>query len=510
MYGFPAYASAAYGGLVFRTLSANPVQIFSGGTEITEVVDWRSIDLNLVLTKEVSTLAFDILITPASTPFIPVIGAIINLYEIQDDGLTAHVFGGTVTERELVVDGGIQARYTITVTDWGYALDAKMIAKTYTNEDPADIVRDIIANYASGFTVGNVHTAGYTIPSIKFNYQPPSKCIQKIATLIGWDWFIDADKDLHFFRGDVDNGAGAGAVAPFNLDDTSGNLEWPTIDLDENTQNMKNSVFVIGSTYKKTYDAGSAIDVYPSHAGQTTYPLVYPYDKSTLTVTLDGTTQTVGVYGQDDPGSFNVLYSNASGGPAFVLFTTDPGDGHTIKIFGDAEVPILGYANDADSIATFGEFQDTIVDRQITTVAEAQQRALAEVIQFGAPIDDLKFSTLKKGLMIGQTITLSSNLLGINVTLIIKRIQGLGYSPTQLEYQVEAIGAGANKVSFVDLMGVLLEQEINQNSVDDSTILQVLVRITESLAVTDSIPAPTTSAPPFKWGSFKWGFMSWS
>jgi len=468
-------------------------------TDISGSCAWKSINLSLVLTKEVSTLSFDVLKSPSVT--VPAVGDQIDVYDAS-----GHIFGGTVTESELKIDGGIQARYTITVTDWSYQFDSKMVAMVYTNEDPGNIVKDIVSSYTSGFTTVNTQLTGYTIPSIKFNYQPPTKCLQKIAQLIGWDWYIDPSKDVHFFQGDVDNGAGDTA-APFSLDDTSGNLEWPTIDLTQNSQNLKNSVYVIGATYKKTYTATSAIDVYKTVAGQTTYPLVYPYDKTTLTVTLDGAAQTVGIYGQDDPSGFDALYSNSSGGPAFVVLTADPGARHTLAVFGDADVPILGYSGDSASIATYGEFQDTIVDKQITTYQEAQQRAIAEVIQYGQPIDDLKFNTLKTGLMIGQSITLNSTLLGINVTLTIKRIQAVGYSPTQLEYQVEAIGG--DKVSYIDLMAVLLEQELNQNSVDDSTVLQVLVRITESITISDSTPTVSISTGPYKYGSGSYGFATW-
>ncbi len=101
--------------------------------------------------------------------------------------------------------------------------------------------------------------------------------------------------------------------------------------------------------------------------------------------------------------------------------------------------------------------------------------------------------------MIGQTITLNSTILGLDVTLTIRRIRATGYSPTQLEYEVEAIGG--DKVGFIDLMAVLLEQELNQNSVDDTTILQVLLRIAESIELDDGTPEIVSSTGPYVWGA---------
>ncbi len=37
----------------------------------------------------------------------------------------------------------------------------------------------------------------------------------------------------------------------------------------------------------------------------------YPYDASTITVTLDGVAQTVGIANQTDPGTVQVLYNDA-------------------------------------------------------------------------------------------------------------------------------------------------------------------------------------------------------
>jgi hypothetical protein len=60
----------------------NPIRITDNGTDISSSVDWRSVDMVSVLTKEVSTLTFNIRIgsgqtVPAKT--VPVVGDLINL-----------------------------------------------------------------------------------------------------------------------------------------------------------------------------------------------------------------------------------------------------------------------------------------------------------------------------------------------------------------------------------------------------------------------------------------------
>lgn len=506
MYGSFAYASTEYGGVEGAGISLGqyPIQIIvtppaSDSRDITPKVDWNSLRLTLVATKEVSTAQFSIVVQAGGV--MPNNGDRVDVYELQDDNLTVtHIFGGKITDKELTVDGGIVARWQYTVTDGSFDFDSKVAVKTYTNMDPGAIARDLVTTYAPGFSTGHIANAGYTIPSIQFNYQPLTKCFQKLATLIGWDWYIDAANDVHFFSTES-------RPAPFSLDDTSGNLEWKTIDFDVSIQNLKNSVFVIGGSYSKTYTALTTPDVYTSVAATVIYPLAYSYDPLTLGVTLAGVAQTVGIDQKDNPAGFQVLYNAGQNGRgAFLRFTTDPGTGNAIKAFGAASIPVLGHAFDSASITSYGTREDTITDKLITTVAEAQQRAQAEIALYGQPNYGLKFRTLKKGLVVGQQITISSSLLGISQAFTVKRLTVQPKTPTQFEYSAECVAT--ESVSFVDIMTLLLEQELNSNQVDPSTTLEVLITVLEAVTLADSA-AITTSTGPYLYGSATWGFASW-
>ncbi len=168
---------------------------------------------------------------------------------------------------------------------------------------------------------------------------------------------------------------------------------------------------------------------------------------------------------------------------------------------------MLGHAFDPGSITAYGERQDAIIDKLITTVSEAQKRAQAEIALYGQPSYTLKFNTLEKGLMMGQTITLNSSLLGISQSFTIKRITGVPFDTTKFRYSVECFAT--ENVSFVDIMTLLLEQELNQNQVDTSTILEVLISVQESMNASDSATI-TTSVGPYVWGTATWGFSTWN
>ena len=481
---------------------SNPVRITQNSTDISKSVDWRSLDMVAVLTKEVSTLKFNIRKGSGQTfpaKSIPTVGDVINLFDS-----TGLIFGGTVTEVEATIQG-LMLTWQITCTDWSYLFDGTLVKKNYAMMDPHDIVLDIVANFAAGkgFTTTHVQTGNFLIPSIKFNYQQPTKCLESLAKLIGWDWYIDPNKDIHFFLGDVEDAVGEGGVAPITVDGTSGEIEWNSLDVDLNLQNMQNSVFVIGGNYTKTFNATNTPDTYMTDGVAQFFTTSYPYDISTITVTLDGSPQTVGTANQTDPTTVDVIYNDAQ---RWIQFTAGaPGGGHTVKVFGNAKVPIVAHASDTASVATYGEYQAVIVDSKISSVPEAQARAQAAILQFGDPVYDVKFSTLIPGCAIGQAITVNLPAFNINRQLVIKRVEAVGYAPGdnvlnidgKLEYQIEAIGN--DTVTFTDIMTTILQQEASQTMVDDSTVNENLEIVPESVTITESI-ANSHASSPYKWG----------
>ncbi len=479
------------------------IVIKNGTTDISSGIDWRSVDCSSVVTKEKGSLKFDLI--SANNPQIPQIGDTLYLYYNS-----VLIFGGTCTELDYVVDGGVLLRVKVTCMDWGFQFDSKVVHKTYQNMDPHDIVVDIVSNFAAaGFTTNHVQTGNFKIASQKFNYEQATRCLESLAKTIGWDWYIDPQKDVHFFFANTNTGSTEINPAPFNIDDTSGNINWPSLDVDISMANIKNSIYVIGGTMFRANTSGNTPDVYTTVAGQLQYTISTPYETTTLgttlKVTLDGVTQSIGIDGTTYPGTVNVLYGSGSGGGAqggapYIKLTSDPGSGHTLKIFGNASLPIVAHLTSPSSVALYGEFQDTIIDKQIKSIQEAQARADAELIQFDHPVFDVKFDTLQSGLAIGQTIWLNSTKFGYGVTpyqLLIRRVEAVGYSPTELLFHVEALGS--DNVTFTDLMMTLLQDSLAENVTPDNTILQEILPVEESLILVDTVTATGTTSP-YTWG----------
>jgi hypothetical protein len=502
---------------------ATPVYILDNGTDISSIVDWKSVDAVNVLTKETGTFSFSILQNAATNLTIPKIGDTIELFD--SSGI---VWGGTLTEQEPII-AGLMITWQFTCQDWGFLLDGTLVKKNYSGVDPSAIAIDIVNTFAAGKGIsaatvadgGFVQFGNFSVPSIQFNYQQPSKALQSLAKLIGWDWYIDANKNLHFFLGDIDDGEGGGAVgdggaAPIQIDALGGksgaDIFWNSLDIDLQITNMQNRVFVQGGTYLKIFTALNTVDSYMTDGVQQSFPTSYAYSESTISVTLNGVPQTVGILNQvTDPLDFNVLYSTTDRNIQFTAGA--PASGKTVLIFGNAQVPIIASASDAASIAAYGVREGVINDAKITTVPEAFLRAQAQILQFGHPVYDLKVTTLVPGCRIGQVIIANIPSMGItNYALIIKRVEATVFVPganALLQYQLECIGS--DNVTFTDLMTLLLQQEAVQTDNSPNTVTENLEVISEEILTVESLLAPVATSMPYELGvaatnQFRMGF----
>src|SRR3989344_500547 len=465
------------------------------GIDRSNHVKWDTLQKTEILTKEVDRMEFQILKTPSKT--IPDISDEVTLEEGA-----VKIFGGVVVERNEVSRGGLLLGYQIRCKDYSQFLDRKVVTKSYANHTPRAIVLDIIATFTSGFTTANVAAATPSVKSVKFNYEQVARCLTQLSDQIAWDWYVDYDKDIHFSDEET-------PLAPFNLDDISGNFEWNTLEINKNLLQLKNAVYVRGGEYKKTIAEADAIDKYVAAAGQKTFPLAYKYDN--VTVKKNGVVQTVGTDQQTDPSSVQVLYNFNE---KFATFTAALASGDSVTVYGDAFIPIIALVRDQISIATCGEYQAALVDKSIESVSEAQTRAKAELKKYSQTVFEAKFKTTKTGLRVGQKITLNSSLRSINKEFKINRIVGKARGSGEMEYEVSLIASG--QITFTDIMVNLLGQDKKNIVIALNEVLQRLESFFETAVIAESKAADAIKdSPPYKWGigssnDFRWNFATWS
>src|SRR5258708_298904 len=121
----------------------NTLQLKKNGSDISSSVEWPTLQMSMVLTKEVSKAQFNIKVAGSNVSL--ALGDQVDIYQNS-----VHIFGGTVTQKTLVVMGGILPQMQYIATDWSFKLDTKLVHKNYAQMDPKDIVIDILTNYTDG------------------------------------------------------------------------------------------------------------------------------------------------------------------------------------------------------------------------------------------------------------------------------------------------------------------------------------------------------------------------
>jgi hypothetical protein len=464
------------------------------GTDRSSWINWPSLKKTEGLTKEPDTLAFSIKKTPSKT--IPSLGDTVELYENS-----VKIFKGTITERIESIIGGLLLGYDFNCKDPSYQFDKLLVVKAYSNMAADDIVKSIIDTFTTGFTYANVSAGSATISTIQFNYELPSQCIQKIADMVGWDWYVDYNNDIHFF----DETA---VSAPFGIDDTSGNLEWQTLSFDSNILELKNSIIVRGGQYAQTLTDTTAVDKYIADGTQRVFTNIYQY--ANVTVKKNTTVLVVGIDNIDDPATKDVLYNYTE---KAIKFRDDnkPSNGDTVKIYGDAQIPLIVKVKDNVSVVNYGEFQHIEIDKTISSINEAKLVAKSLLAQWTQGSWQGSFNTTKTGLTTGMQIQINSPVYGINQSFKINRIIGTAIGNDRMEYTVNFLASG--DTNFTDIMIGLLGQNTQNLVISNNEVLERLEDFTESMTMSDSLSVANITSGPYQWGSdpnpLVWNFGVW-
>ena len=133
--------------------------------------------------------------------------------EIADGGEV--IFAGTVESCDLY--GDIERYASVQCVDYSQLVDKRIVADAFENEFAGDIVRAFIAKvfHEEGITAGEIQQ-GPRINKAVFPYENGNAALNYVASVTGYNWEIDSNKQLHFYDR-------ATYAAPFALTDDSKN-----------------------------------------------------------------------------------------------------------------------------------------------------------------------------------------------------------------------------------------------------------------------------------------------
>ncbi len=388
---------------------------------------------------------------------------------IVEDGAT-RIFGGLVLRVDSYSEGAKLQKHRVTCKDWSHYLDKKLVIERYEDQTVNAIIDDLVSEYTSGFTTDNV-SCSITIGSIAFNYITVSDAFQMLAEHVNYSWYIDYNKDIHFFSKNTEE-------SPFDLSDTAGNHIFNSLTLREDLSQLRNVVIVRGGTK----EGNSRTETFKGDGSKDSFALGYKFS-SEPTVTLDGANQTVGIDYLDKDADYDVMWNFNE---KYIRFTgSAPSDGSDVSVAGTPLIPIIVRAIDEDSIDEYGQYEFRKIDKSINTPEEARQFAVAQLDAYRQSIKEGSFETYESGLRAGQIINVQSDIRNIDEDFLIQGVTLTARSPDDAIYTVSL--ATLRTVGIIDFLQGLLLDETKTVEVGEDEVLEkyytdhVTIEITEDI-----------------------------
>lgn len=320
------------------------------------------------------------------------------------------------------------------------------------------------------------------ISSITFNRLNVSQCIEALANTINYYWYVDYEKDIHFFAENDE-------VAPFNLTETGEKHAWESLRIVEDFSQIRNQIYVIGGEY----EGEARVESYVADGTQLQFPLAYKYSSLSRVRIVGGADLTVGIDGEDTEANFQVFWSPKQ---KYLRFKTSnkPTAGQVMEVTGLPLFQVFVKVPDVASITQYGLYEFKIKDTSITSRADAIARGVTELQSYADSLDEASFITDTYGLRSGQTINI--NIAGTNEDFIIQSVSMNMKSPL--------LGKWSIKLATVKTLGIIrfLQKylKIEDEIVEGETLLE-LQQFTDESADSDSVDSITThTSQDYYWG----------
>lgn len=378
-------------------------------------------------------------------------------------------FKGVIVVIERQVEEGNIARIYIRCNDYAHYLERFIATKRYASTSVEDIIDDLVSEYASDiFTTNNVE-CDIMVETIIFDKMTLGDCFRKLATLTNYNWYVDYEKDVHFFA-KYDN------VAPFNITDSNGKYLQGSLSIREDLSQLRNRVIIKGGEI----EGDSRTEYLDGDASKVYFKLANKFAEKP-TVMVDSVEQTVGVDFLDDVDSFDCLWDFNG---RYLKFKVAPDAGADIvEVSGIPLYPIVIQAQDEASINKYGVAEYYKEDLKIKSREEGRQFAVAELEAYAEEIFEGSFQTTTAGLRSGQIININSSLSGVNEDFLIQRVSARLVGKNRIVFSVGL--ATLKSIGIVDLLinQLLLGNRILEDRGDE--VLDKSFFLNENLTIED-------------------------
>lgn len=501
----------------------NSIKVFIEGIDETDVTVLTSLSVTDQISSKINTASFTIFAKDTSD-FKPSAGQDVIAYDIYGN----KIFGGLITnveERRSGITAGTTSEllsYSCSCQDFTKLLQKKLVVETYENVTCAAVISDIVSRYfpIEGLTVNHVST-GPTLTQISFNYKAGDKCIDDIAAAAGFDWYVDYDRDIHFFDP---------TLVPSSQTFTDDTTNWTDLIIKPDRSQLRNRVYVRGGIYS----SDMYLQEIESDGTALVFLLAYtPYATNDgvvgdFSVVISGNTRSVGIKDVDEVDDFDFMLNRkekalSMGNSAWAIANSPLTSGTIIEVTYSYQIPVLTVQEDSASIAALavleggdGAYEYMIIDKNITSVEAARDRAMAELEDYANPITQGSLNSYETfGIKSGQVITINSTRRGISADYLLTTVRLQVITPTIIKYNLDFTG---KLYGFVDVL-INLFKRTQEVLIGTDEVLDALNTFTDRTdAVSDTTPVADLGAPPYVWSNdagstpnkMRWSLFEWS
>ncbi len=366
------------------TIAGTPVSIKAGSLRITETINGRN------------TMSFDVVSWTGS--YRPAMGA--EVIYTED---STRLFGGLVdlpAEQGVFSHGGTKLLNKVSAVDFNAYAERRYvngIIPAGTLKDALIVLEPYLTPY--GVTLDPAQVIGPAVPLLYLPMVLMRDVLDQLSVLTGYVWEIDYNKVLRMIQPGSE-------AAPFNVvPAVDASVVLGDIVVESVRTEYANRIIVLAGTGIRettdTFVGDSSTVTFPLRVSMTGYP----------TVTVNGTSVSVGVYGVDT----HLEWVFRSSDNAVVQLPEAPtGTFHSPLTGGDALVvvypgqhPFQVQSNDAGEQASQGLWEKVISEPDVFEVDAAQALADAYLDRHIISLKGAAYPTRESGVRPGQTQTMT-------------------------------------------------------------------------------------------------------
>jgi len=419
---------------------------------------------------------------------------------ITADG--SKIFAGTIDgiKEETITFVGSELYFHVTCVDYNQICDRYTVAEVYDDEAVDDIIKDIvdISLAGEGITYNNVES-GPTIEKAVFAYRYINDVFNELSDTTGYDWYIDYDKDLHFFARESN-------VAPEEITDESENYR--RISVEKTREQYRNRQYLragndITDERTESFTGDGEVE---------TFTLKFPIAKVPTSITVDSgggpVAKTIGVRGVDEDKDWywNKGYREITQDDSRTTLT----NADTLAVTYQGFYPIRVRVDKEDEISSraaveggSGVYEHIEDDQSIESYTSAGDRARGLLRRYGTIPEIVRIETDTAGFKAGQLLTIDVSKHNLDGRYLIRSVTTGELTKDYLRYEIEAL-SGENIGGWVDFFRHLV-QAGKEYVIRENEVLVRMITFSEDIEITDSLTV-SSAVPESRVGHAMIGF----